>query len=98
MNRWSDIELELQLDNDSSRDGCTRLNMVGYLCPRLIRGVTQDEKMFLRRVRDRVRVRVWRSKPGEPHSSHLPRGELRLEERIRRGRCRFPKGNELRII
>lgn len=96
MNRWSDIELQWQLGNDSSRDGYTRLNMVGYLSPRLIRGVTQDEKVFLRRARNRVRV--WRSKPGEPHSSHLPGGELRLEERIRRGRSRFRRGNELRII
>jgi len=40
MNRWSDIELQWQLGNDSSRDGGTRLNMVGYLSPRLSGGVT----------------------------------------------------------
>ena len=95
MNRWSGNELEWQLHSDPSRDGCTRLNMVGYFSPRLIRGVTQNE-VFLRRARNRVRV--WRSKPGEPHSSHLPGVELRLEESIRQERCRFRTGNELRIV
>ncbi len=41
-----------------------------------------------------IELGVLRSKPGERHSSHLPGGELRLEDRIRRGTCKFRRCNE----
>lgn len=45
MNRRSDIKLGWQLDNDSSRGGCTRLKMVGYLSPSSQRGGDKGSRL-----------------------------------------------------